>query len=518
MVTKPRPKRDRAAYMRSYRARKRAEALGEPEPVPKWPDDPADALARWSREKLKVPAGHPKAGEPMELPAFGVRFIADALAHRESLLCVARKSGKSAVIAVYVLGRLAGPLRTAGYRCGVTSVSREKASELWMQARDIAEASDLEGLTFRKVPRRILGPSGRCEILSADRSAGHASSFDDAIIDELGLLAERDRELVAGMLSSVSAKNGRFMALSIRGDSPFTTELIGRREDPAVAVHHYRAPADCELDDRAAWAAANPSLGTVKSADYMADAARRALAVPADAAAFRAFDLNQSLSPSRQMICSVADWKACETDALPKRSGVAYVGWDIGGSASMTCAAALWPATGRMEAWCAFPDTPELRLRSISDGCRGQYQEMVRRGELRTYPGRVTPVSAFLADVAADLAGERVGMAGADRYRKAEARQALEAAGVRWPMAWRGTGASKSADGSPGNLRVGESLAMRKAIADSALRFDPAGNPALSKGRSRGRIDLLSSAVIAAGLAKMHGPKRRRRWRRRGPV
>ena len=74
---------------------------------------------------------------------------------------------------------------------------------------------------------------------------------------------------------------------------------------------------------------------------------------------------------------------------------------------------------------------------------------MLERGELALYSGRVTPVGEFLKDCAARLAGEKIIAAGADRYRKAEARQALEQARVRWPMVWRGTGAHAKADGSP---------------------------------------------------------------------
>ena len=80
------------------------------------------------------------------------------------------------------------------------------------------------------------------DILSADKSSGHAAGFDDAIVDELGLFAERDRALVSGMRSSTSAKDGRFIALSILGDAPFTRELVDRADDPAVALHLYRAP------------------------------------------------------------------------------------------------------------------------------------------------------------------------------------------------------------------------------------------------------------------------------------
>ena len=45
---------------------------------------------------------------------------------------------------------------------------------------------------------------------------------------------------------------------------------------------------------------------------------------------------------------------------------------------------------------------------------------------------------------------------------------------------------------------------MASAIKESTLRYDGAGNPALDKGRKQGRIDPLSAAVIAAGLAERY--------------
>ena len=252
--------------------------------------------------------------------------------------------------------------------------------------------------------------------------------------------------------------------------------------------------------------------------------ARRALASPADQRSFRSFDLNQPVDPGREMIVSTTDWLACVTNDLPPRDGGCVVGFDLGGSSSMTALVALWPRSHRMEAWGAFPDTPDLLTRGAADGCGGLYEQMAARGELATYRGRVTPVAAFLRDCAVRLAGSRVIAAGADRYRKAEAIQALESAGVRWPMAWRGQGASATADGSHDvlafqrrvlgrRLACASSLLMASAIAESSIRFDMAGNPAVEKGRSRGRIDALSSAVIACGLAAIHEHEPRRRVR-----
>ena len=514
---------------RRYRARQR-EKRTRATPTPTAPADPAGALADWSRDKLKVPAGHPLAGQPLTLPAYGVDFLRDALSHRESLLCLGRKNAKSAIVAVFLLGRLVGPITMAGWRGGVVSVTKEKAGELKRQMEEIATASGLEGLRFLRspAPGRVASESGTLDILSADRSAGYASGFDESVIDEIGLLSERNRELVNGMRSATSARDGRFMALSIMGDAPFTREIVERQHDPAVTVHLYQPREDCELDDETAWHAANPGLAVgIKSLAYMRDEARRVLASPADQASFRAHDLNLPQDPGREMIVSTADWRACLTDDPPPRDGECVVGWDAGGSASMTALVAMWPRSGRMEAWGAFPAVPDALTRGAADGVGALYGQMVDRGEVTLYGGRVTPVAAFLADCAARLAGERVIAAGADRFRKAEAIQALESAGLRWPMEWRGQGASAVADGSHDvrafqkrilarRLAAAPSLMMASAIAESSIRYDATGNPALEKGRARGRIDPLSAAVIAAGLADLTENRPRRRWRYAG--
>lgn len=318
------------------------------------------------------------------------------------------------------------------------------------------------------------------------------------------------------------------MAISIMGEpNGFIHEIAERAGDPATVWHCYQAQPDCALDDPVAWHAANPGLaGGIKSTTYMADRARAALLSPADQASFRAHDLNYPAHPSRETIVSVSDWDKCEVEAqeLPERAGPVVVGFDAGGSASMTAAAALWPESGRLEVWAALPGTPDLSQRGQSDGVGRLYQRMETAGELRTYPGRVTPVAVFIEAMADRLAGCRVVAVGADRFRRAETLQAMETAGVNWPMVWRGTGASSTADGSAdvrafqrsvlrGWLRCAPSLLMMHAIAESSVIRDASGNPKLDKARQLGRIDALQAAVIAAGLAEIHNAKRPARYR-----
>ena len=428
-----------------------------------------------------------------------------------------------------LLAYLCGPLNSPLWRGIVVSLTGALAGELRDAVIQTAEASGLDRLlTLRKSPPpgSIEGAAGsRLTILASDKATGHALGSDLAILDEAGLLPESNRDLWGAVLSSTSGRDGRMVSISIQGDGPMFAELRDRAGQSGIVWHCYAAPEDCALDDPAAWAAANPGLASgIKSAGYMADMAAKAISVPADAASFRAYDLNQPRNPSTETVCAAADWRACERpkENLPERSGPCVVGFDIGGAASLTALAALWPETGRLEAWAACGDNPPLLDRSRADGLGGLYVEMEKRGELRTYPGRVTPAADFLRDCADRLDGVKIVSAGADRYRRAEVEDALTAAGLRWVVTWRGQGASAAADGSHDvrafqrlilseRLGVEESLLLRSAINESVIRRDGSGNPALDKRRQNGRIDALSAAVIAAGLGEIVSSRRQRR-------
>ena len=339
------------------------------------------------------------------------------------------------------------------------------------------------------------------------------------VIDETGLFPERSRDLLAGLRSSVSAKGGRIVHISVRGDSPLYAEILA---NPATVAHVYAAPDDCDIDDRAAWYAANPTLGQIKQIQYMEDEVVRIAAAPGDEPSFRAYDLNQGLSPTLEMICTPADLKACFVDDLPPREGPAYLGFDFGAATSGTSATCVWPRSGRVETWLSFGDNPTLKKRSLRDDA--PYLEMEKRGELKTHPGRVVNLDSFLSDLQTDLVGVRVAGAAADSYKDSEAKDFLDRAAVRWPITFRRVGAGR--DGGQDirafqrlvltqQLKMLPNLSLSTAISKSTLRRDGNGNPGLDKAKQNGRIDVLSSAVIACGLAEPHfsRPARPRRYR-----
>ncbi|MCY4641439.1 MAG: hypothetical protein OXC41_01885 [Gammaproteobacteria bacterium] len=265
------------------------------------------------------------------------------------------------------------------------------------------------------------------------------------IVDELGLFPPNGIDLVEGLITSMSAREGRMLAISIQGDSELVQDLIRRKDDPKVCVHLYVAPKGCELDGEDAWHASNPGLAEgIKGIRYMRDMAERAAASPGKQAAFRAFDLNQVGNPDRIMIVQLDVWETCAAEKQPPRARPCFLGVDLGGSASMTCATGYWPETGRLEAWEAFGNIPPLDQRSKADNVGDAYLVMEERGELQVYPGRVTPVMQF--------------------------------------------------------LRPGMNFMLEHAIKESTMHYDSNGNMCIDKSRSKRRIDSLSASVIAVGL------------------
>ena len=282
------------------------------------------------------------------MPGYMEAFLRDGWTAHESACCVSRKNAKTAGLAILMLGFLVGPLRTNGWRGAACSVSLEKAGELRRQVAAIAEASKLDVVVRRSpYPGAIESSTGSFETLSADRSSGHASGYDIVCVDETGLFPERSRDLLAGLRSSVSAKGGRIVHISVRGDSPLYSEIL---QNPATVAHVYAAPDDCALDDESAWYTANPTLGSIKQLSYMEDEVQRIKGAPGDENSFRAFDLNQLLSPTREMVCTPDDLRKCFVDDadLPPREGPAYLA-SILGSPSAEILAALYGL--RREDW-----------------------------------------------------------------------------------------------------------------------------------------------------------------------
>ena len=110
----------------------------------------------------------------------------------------------------------------------------------------------------------------------------------------------------------------------------------------------------------------------------------------------------------------------------------------------MTTFASYWPECGRLEVYGAFPSDPDLLERGVDDQVGNRYMDMLNRKEIVIYSGKVTPVERFLTAMKKRIEGQQVLGCVADRYRQAEAEQAMALANTAWNMEWRASGTIKS--------------------------------------------------------------------------
>ena len=475
-------------------------------------------------ETLTISEG-PRAGERLRLQPFQRQFVRGLMGHQEAALSIARGNGKTTLAAALAACALAGPLANVRAQTIIVASSFTQAKIAFQHVvwflRPVFDADRrrwrlIDNSHEARIEDRLSGASVRA--LGSDPQRAHGLAPTMVIADEPAKWpTNAGPRMHAALVTALGKHAGaKFLSIGTRPEDDrhwFARTLAG---GPGIYGQTHAAPAGADDFSLRAIRAANPAFAAmpVLQAELLRERDKARQAGGSDLAMWRALRLNRGTpDASEEPILELDTWLACYEAQLPPRAGPVALGYDLGGAASMTAFVAYWPEAGRLEAHGAFPSEPGLVARGHADGVDDLYVRMARRGELRTYPGKGTVAGRFLAARARDLDGQDVIGAVADRYKQADAEQALAEAGVRWPMTWRAAGAGK--DGSAdvrafqaevleGHVRSVPSVLMESAIAGSRIRYEH-GNPALDKRRQKGRIDALQAAVLAVGLG--------RRWR-----
>lgn len=199
--------------------------------------------------------------------------------HRVILTLVARQSGKTTLLKALSLyfaymGRARLILGSAQ--------SLDIAREAWQGAVELAE-SDPELRAEIDSIRRVNGEQelrltsgARYRIAASTRSSGRGLSVDLLILDELR--EQRTWDAWGALSKTTMARpNALTVAISNAGDDQSVvlnqlraTALAGT--DPTLAIFEWSAPEGCDLDDRRAWAQANPGLGYTITEQALASA------------------------------------------------------------------------------------------------------------------------------------------------------------------------------------------------------------------------------------------------------
>ncbi len=472
-------------------------------------------------ESLKIPEG-PMAGKAMKLAPFQKQFIKGALKPSTSIavLSIGRGNAKTALSAGIALGELLGKWDDQPRReILIAARTRDQGRVAFDYVQGFAASLPDEvqqRLTFRKSPRlEIAYDDGASEhllrVIAADGKTALGTSPTLVLMDERGhWQADKGDELEAALLSGIGKRGGRALIISTSAadDAHPFSKWLDEEQEGVYRQEHRPAPS-LPADDLDSIKEANPGAahGIGPSLDWLQAQARRAIGRGGSTlTTFRLYNRNERVSAeTRDVLLTVDEWMACEVSELPPRQGQVVIGIDLGGSASMTAAAFYWPETSRLECLGTFPSRPSLLDRGQNDGVKDRYVEMENRGELSTLGDQTVPVAPWLVQVMNHVDGETVAAITMDRYKQAELGEAIDKAGIRAPLVWRGQGFRDGGEDCErfrraaydAKIKTAPSLLLRSAFADAVTLRDPANNLKLAKARSTGRIDAAAATVLA---------------------
>lgn len=468
-----------------------------------------------------VPEGK-LVGKPMRLDAFQKRFILDVYDNpagtRLGILSIARKNGKSGLIAAILLAHLVGPEARLNSQIVSGARSREQAALVFNLARKMVELSPELSRLVRVIPsgKTLIGLAMNVEYraLAAEAGTAHGLSPALAIIDEMGQVKGEYDAFVEAIETAQGAYDDA-LELVISTQAPTDADLLSiriddarRSGDPTVVCHVYEAPKDCDLLDPKAWKAANPALGSFRSEVEIRNKAAEAARMPSVENSFRNLYLNQRVMRFSPFLAP-AVWKACSGPADDAAfEGEVYGGLDLSQTTDLTALVLIAKLAGL---WHVRPYfwTPADTLRDRAKRDRVPYDTWARDGWLRTTPGKAIDYEHLAADILQLCAGLNMKGLAFDRYRMGLLQPHFERAEVNLPLIDWGQGyvsMSPAVDATEveflhERVRHGGHPVLTMCAANAVVVKDPAGNRKLDKSKSTGRIDGMVALVMAIGAA-----------------
>lgn len=349
---------------------------------------------------LKVPEGA-KVGQPIRLAEFQKRFILDIYDNRHgtrrAYLSLARKNGKTALIACILLAHLVGPEAVLNSQLVSGARSRDQAALVFNLAWKMVQLSPELSKVVRPVPssKKLIGLTMNTEFraLAADGTTAHGLSPVLAILDEVGQVKGPQDDFVDAITTAQGAHESPLLVV-ISTQAPTDADLFSvwlddarDSNDPTIVSHLYSAPDGCALDDPEAWKAANPALGLFRSLRDVEEQAEQAARMPTQENTFRLLTLNQRVDMNSPFV-SKSVWDANAGEVAGDWRGVpVYAGLDLSATQDLTAFVPIAQIDGH---WHVKPIfwLPGQGLAEKSRADRVPYDLWAKQGDLLTTPGK----------------------------------------------------------------------------------------------------------------------------------
>jgi phage terminase large subunit-like protein len=459
-------------------------------------------------------------GKPIHLEPFQRKFILEIYDNpygtHSAYLSIARKNGKTALIASILLAHLCGPEAVRNSQIVSGAQSKEQAAVVFELARKMIEMSPILAKLVRIQPsgKRLIGLARNVlyRALSAEGKTAHGLSPILAILDEVGQIVGPTDKFVSAITSAQGAyTNPLLIAISTQAPTDadlFSTWIDSQKSapDPRVVCHVYAAPDDCQLDDRKAWVAANPALGVFRSLDDVAKQCKQAIDMPANEPEFRNLILNQRVEAVAPFVPRSV-WEANGGTSGDAAGLKVWAGLDLSSVNDLTSLEAVDEAGGVHSAFWV----PKHGLAEKSRKDKVPYDLWEKQGFLNTTPGKAIEYE-FVAEYLRGFFDRfDVQAVGFDRYNMKFLKPWLVKAGFsddeldKFIEFGQGTASMTPALRDlevrllNGQLRHGNHPVLNMCCANAKVVGD-SGARKFDKKSARGRIDGMVALAMAVGV------------------
>jgi phage terminase large subunit-like protein len=295
--------------------------------------------------------------------------------HRTNLLLIARQNGKTHLARMLILAHL---IKWPSRNILIMSSNRSMALDTFRQIAYLLESNDhLKG--FVKQIRHANGTESiemldgtRLDVVAATRDGSRGRSADFLYIDELREVSEEGYR--AAIPTTRAKPNAQTLLTSNAGDafSKVLNDLHERclnRPPKSLGFYEYSAPQYCKIDDRSAWAMANPALGytITESAIEESIATSPIENSRTETLCQWVSSLSSPFPPNSIEDCS-------DSELVINPGGYAVFGFDVSPSKrnASLCAGILMPdgkiAVGILESWESQVSVDDLKIAAAIKG------------------------------------------------------------------------------------------------------------------------------------------------------
>jgi len=475
-------------------------------------------------EKYCVTPEGKDVGKPLVLAEFQKKFIKDIYDNphktRRAIMTIARKNGKSALIAALLLCHVCGSEARKNTQLVSGAQSRDQAALVFNLAAKMIQLSPELTAVTRIVPsqKKIVGLSLNTEYkaLAADGTTAHGLSPVLAILDESGQVQGATSPFIDAILTSQGAHDDPlqiFISTQAPSDADFLSVMVDdaiRTDDKKTVCHLYQADEDCDLLDKKQWKKANPALGIFRSEEDLEEQLKQASRLPAMEGSARNLLLNQRVALESLWLAPSA-WKSCNQapDMTVFQKFPCSIGLDLSSRQDLTAAVIAAQDDKEVVHLLPFVFTPMNGIEERSKRDRAPYAQWAKDGKMIAVTGSSIDygyVATYLQNTLEDL-GIEIDTLCYDRWRIDIFKKACDDVsafqGVRWEAVGQGYQSfsprleSFEAKLLEGKIRHGGHPLLNLGASNAIAVSDPAGSRKVDKSKSTQRIDMIVAAIMA---------------------